>query len=872
MSAREKQPTVKVKPVASMVQIPGYVIRNVLGKGGMATVYLAIQESIGRQVALKVLAPDHHDETFSDRFLREARISSQLSHPNIITVYDAGVHQGHHYMAMEFIDGKNLKQARNDLSRKERVEIIRQVARALDFAGQKGFVHRDIKPENIMLHSDGRAILTDFGIARSHQDTTTGLTVTGKAIGTPHYMSPEQTKGLKVDHRSDIYSLGVVLYECLAGYVPYDGPSVVAVGIKHISDPIPQLPDSMQVFQTIINTAMSKDPAHRYQTAGEMLAALDAISEAELDYLDARARTLPGGEDAQTSSTMVSGTVQQTSLGGATPPPAVPPVSGGGTTASAGRGSAARARKRPRSPTAITETNEYRRLMARKRRVLFLFLLLVAGAAAWIYRAPLTRWWQSDLRPPLAAQFPQIFPPAAPPVETARPAAPAVGDTAAPEPDTATPAVAAPQQPTAETRARVAALREALTSRPDTAAETAVTLFREYRQILEADPESAWAKEGLRALRGWFTEQIHGALAEGRLEEARHLLETLADNLPEARFRDRFRHLEQELLRAETLQLHLARARRYIAGDALVSPAGANAVEELRAALQVEPDHAEARQLLRDIAARYTRTARKQLAAGNLHDAMESVRTGLRVIEGDRELLSLKAKIQARLDKEGAFSAQLARAEQQIRAGNLLTPPGNSAYDIYKAILLQDARNEPANAGLKRIAELLAAQIHDAVHAGRYEQAGQLLQRAESQLGLTAALADARASLEQALSARQPRISQVILANGRIESMAPQARPVILRAGAPLHVAFAYLNFKEAITILEARVIDRRGQAVVSSTVIVNNARGRQQFSPEVPGGLKPGKYRLELRLDDRILVRQPFLVRPPQRPPRPRL
>ncbi|HEB58623.1 MAG TPA: serine/threonine protein kinase [Gammaproteobacteria bacterium] len=857
MSAKENQPTVRIKPVASMVQIPGYVIKNVLGKGGMATVYLAIQESIGRQVALKVLAPDHHDETFSDRFLREARISSQLSHPNIITVYDAGVHQGHHYMAMEFIDGRNLKQARNDLSRKERVEIVKQVARALDFAGQKGYVHRDIKPENVMLHSDGRAILTDFGIARSHQDTATGLTVTGKAIGTPHYMSPEQTKGLKVDHRSDIYSLGVVLYECLAGYVPYDGPSVVAVGIKHISDPIPQLPNSMQVFQTIINTAMSKDPAHRYQSAGDMLAALEAISEAELDYIEAKAAAAPAG-DGTASSTMVSATVSQTSVDAMTPPP---PSSTGHR----------KARRPKRQPTTITETNDYKRLMARKRRVLYLFLLIVAGTVGWIYRAPLTQWWQVELRPRLAENFPQVFAPAVPPTEIPATAAP---DTPSPPaadagPDSGAPtATVQPGLPSAEVRAQIEALRAGLDDNPDNAHE----LFNHYRQILDADPQSEFARQGIRDLRSWFSDRIHTALEEGRLEQARHMLETLADNFPQARFRDGFRHLEQELLRAETLQLHLAKARRYIAGDALIRPAGANAVEELRAVLAIEPDHAEARQMMRDIVTGYYRTARKQMEAGNLHDAMASVRTGLGVIEGDSDLLSLKQQIQAKLDKEGAFSAQLARAERQIQAGNLLTPPGESAYDIYKTILLSDARNEPANAGLKRIAELLAVEIHDAVHAGKYQQAQQLLDRAESQLGLTDPLAEARASLEKALSAHQPRISQVVFANGTIDSMAPQARPVILKAGQPLHIAFAYLNFKEAITVLEARVLDRFGKALVTTTVIINNARGRQQFSPEIPGGLKPGRYWFELRLDNRPLIREPFLARPAQRPARPRL
>lgn len=203
------------------IQIPGYKILRELGHGGMAHVYLAVQESFGREVALKVLSPHlADDEQFSKRFLREARIVSQLHHPNIVTVFDAGKHGKYHYMSMEYIPGKDVKQLKDSITREEAIRIVKDVASALDFVGKKGIVHRDVKPENIMIHqSDNRVILMDFGIAHG-DDVTQGMTQTGKAIGTPHFMSPEQTKGLKVDHRSDIYSLGVVLFQLLASHLP----------------------------------------------------------------------------------------------------------------------------------------------------------------------------------------------------------------------------------------------------------------------------------------------------------------------------------------------------------------------------------------------------------------------------------------------------------------------------------------------------------------------------------------------------------------------------------------------------------------------------------------------------------------------------
>ena len=296
------------------IHIPGYQIKRQLGRGGMAFVYLAIQESFGREVALKILAPDHaQDKEFSERFLREARIISQLVHPNIVTVYDVGVHEGYHYLSMEYIRGHDLQQACRSLSKHQIINTIRDVAKALEYAHQKGYVHRDVKPENIMLHDDGRVVLMDFGIARG-SDTTLNMTKTGRAIGTPYYMSPEQTKGQPVDHRSDLYSLGVVLYQMLAGYVPYDADSAIAVGIKHVSAPIPQLTDSMRFLQPIINTCMSKNPTHRYQHASELIHVLEAIPEDMLAAAEARAAAFREAGRNHDSGTLIGGKSLNTSI------------------------------------------------------------------------------------------------------------------------------------------------------------------------------------------------------------------------------------------------------------------------------------------------------------------------------------------------------------------------------------------------------------------------------------------------------------------------------------------------------------------------------------------------------------------------------
>lgn len=280
--ALKKQTT--ASSISPMLEIPGYDIKGILGRGGMSTVYLATQKTIGRDVALKILAADFTDEQFSKRFVREAQIISQLTHPNIITIFDADIHKGCHYMAMEYIPGKTFAEARDDLNRLQKLIIITQVAQALEFARTKGYVHRDIKPENILLHSDGRAILTDFGIAKS-TDISHGLTETGKVMGTPYFMSPEQGKGLKVDHRSDIYSLGVVLFQALTGHVPYDGKSFVEIIMKHMQEDIPDLPKGLERLQPIIDNCLAKKPDQRYQTAQHLVDELKIIPRAIAESL-----------------------------------------------------------------------------------------------------------------------------------------------------------------------------------------------------------------------------------------------------------------------------------------------------------------------------------------------------------------------------------------------------------------------------------------------------------------------------------------------------------------------------------------------------------------------------------------------------------
>jgi tetratricopeptide (TPR) repeat protein len=267
------------------IDIPGYQILRQLGRGGMASVYLAIQQSMEREVALKVMLPQLSaaDPSFSERFVREAKIVAKLAHRHINAVYDVGVAGPYHYFSMEYITGGDLKShLRRGVTPKYALTIVRQIASALAFAHSKGYVHRDVKPENVLFREDGTAVLTDFGIAKA-SDPAHNMTATGTVIGTPHYMSPEQAMGRDIDRRSDTYSLGVMLYEMLTGKVPYTGDSAVSIGIKHLTEAIPVLPPTQKQYQPLLNKFLAKKAEHRFQNGEEIIAAIDALERSTIE-------------------------------------------------------------------------------------------------------------------------------------------------------------------------------------------------------------------------------------------------------------------------------------------------------------------------------------------------------------------------------------------------------------------------------------------------------------------------------------------------------------------------------------------------------------------------------------------------------------
>jgi eukaryotic-like serine/threonine-protein kinase len=259
-----------------------YRIIRKLGAGGMANVYLAEDQELGRRVAIKILDDRHAaDDSFIERFRREAKNAAGLSHPNIVSIYDRGEAEGTYYIAMEYLAGRTLKElmvSRGPTPIGIAIDYTRQILAALGFAHRNGIVHRDIKPHNVVVDADGRLKVTDFGIARSGASQ---MTEAGSIIGTAQYLSPEQARGAPVDQRSDVYSVGIVLYEMLTGKVPFTGDTPLEIAMKHLSEvPVPpsELRDDVpEDLDMIALRALAKDPEDRYQTAAEMDADLARI-------------------------------------------------------------------------------------------------------------------------------------------------------------------------------------------------------------------------------------------------------------------------------------------------------------------------------------------------------------------------------------------------------------------------------------------------------------------------------------------------------------------------------------------------------------------------------------------------------------------
>ena len=261
-----------------------YRLDRKIGSGGMADVWLADDTELDRKVAIKILHDNFaQDAEFVERFQREAQAAAGLQHPNVVGIFDRGAFDGTYFIAMEYVDGPSMKDlVKGGMSPKDAIDFTRQILNAARFAHRKGIVHRDLKPQNVLIDGEGRARVADFGIARAGESSS--ITATGSVMGTAQYISPEQAQGKPTTPRSDIYSIGVILYEALTGRVPFEGDSAVAVALKQVSE-APRRPSAIKpnvppALDAVVMRALAKDPDARFKDADAFLKALDAAEKA----------------------------------------------------------------------------------------------------------------------------------------------------------------------------------------------------------------------------------------------------------------------------------------------------------------------------------------------------------------------------------------------------------------------------------------------------------------------------------------------------------------------------------------------------------------------------------------------------------------
>lgn len=288
----------------------GYRLDELVARGGMGVVYRATELASGRDVALKLILPDlAEDRLFRRRFEREARLSAELDHPHAIPVYEAGECDGHLFLAMKFVDGTDLRSTiawMGHLHPRRAALIVSQVAAALDAAHERGLIHRDVKPDNVLLEareSGVHSYLTDFGLSKL-TSSQSGLTRTGRWVGTVDYAAPEQVQAAEVDARCDIYALGCVLYEALTGTVPYPRPREVQKILAHISDPVPSVAaisgQELEAFDSVVARALAKEPSERFSSAGELgRAAVSAAEQCSVSEEEANWTPFESGSESE---------------------------------------------------------------------------------------------------------------------------------------------------------------------------------------------------------------------------------------------------------------------------------------------------------------------------------------------------------------------------------------------------------------------------------------------------------------------------------------------------------------------------------------------------------------------------------------------
>lgn len=797
--------------------IPGYKIVKILGKGGMATVYLALQDIFEREVALKVMAKGlTEDPAFGQRFMREAQIVSKLIHPNIVTVYDVGLHEGSYYLSMEYINGADLKHARQELDFLEKIQAVKSIASALDVSGAKGYVHRDIKPENIMIESGTkRAVLMDFGIARA-SEADISVTQAGTAIGTPHYMSPEQAKGNDVDPRADLYSLGVVLFYLIAGYVPFEGDSAVAIGIRHITEAVPELPSHLKDLQWFVDKAMAKDPDDRFQTGAEFITALNSLDLEHLANQTELFASTSHTTDFDTPTVVSELPIHQ-------------------------YGDSSRKKEEPESFTLSFTTEEPPTLNIKWP--------LYAASACVAVIAIVGIYLVASYEPtPITTQ--------------AKPAAPqtSIADLVLGRGPKLTPE----QQNTLNK----------LTAEIDLSHKRYQQNAREkelrllvglYRQLLAITPNNETAQETLNLLADEQIAKLLPMFNSGDFKEAQKDLAVVLQLFPNyepqalklARTRMTMRSKLEDLLDNGD---HWYRREQY------TQPENENAAQSYQAALEIVPELIPAKEGLERIARTLTAQAHKSLNRAELSDARAAIHQALVALPTYTPALELEAQLLSSSSIEDKIETLLDQADRHTRKGRLFAPNSNNAFDAYTAILAIDKHNTLALQRRDELINMLNERVLKLINEGEYEAAEQRMAVALNQQPNNPDLRQLSKNIDETIAKHKfrhtPRID-VVRASGAANIPLDAQQPRTIAISDKIFFKFTYYNLEDSKIMLSAQLFNHNNNnALGSKPVFVKGPNGESEFIFDLDrNGIKAGTYRLELNLAGKKIAELIFRV-----------
>lgn len=741
---------------AAIPTITGYVLREAIGRGGMSEVYVGAEVATHEQVAIKVLSPElSADEEYKSRFLKGARLHQSLRHPNISRVLDYGESPAGCYLVTEFLSGGDLNERlQRGMHLQALIKVVKDIARALDYAHAVGVIHRDIKPDNILFRTDGTAVLTDFGIADKASQAST-KTSRGTVVGTPEYMSPEQAAGRPLDGRSDLYSLGVVLYRMLTGDLPFRADTAVSVALKHHQDPIPRLPNYLHALQTVVDRLLAKKTEQRFDNGEQLVEALDAL------------RASPAMPEATIKTQPIS-TREIMAVGGDL---------------------------LSTSPDTARQERHTRRRKQRRRLQLAASVLLVTGLVGgggyyaydqgWLVPEAVLAQLGMGEDPRLAVAWSEARSLRQDPNQSLTAIVAGYRRVLAIDPDhqraqqevaslasdwklSIDEAVQQGNLENAQTRLEEAravfpndvqwiqlnvelqnrfraerimvSAQALLTSNGMSDLPSATAAIQSFQEVLRLAPENQAAQLALNDIAVHYAGLASSAANAGEVATAINLLERAsAANGTLTELDDVRRLISQATTAQAAINDLLLQARRYRAENQLIAPPGENAAELYHRVLVTDPGNVIATQGLDEVTSQITTRVDQLLADGQLDGVSLMVTQAASAGMAEAVINDIRGRLDAEQERLETVTGNLTAARELIAQGYLTAPLGNNAVAYLREVQKLDPGNTTAQSLLEQCAQRLAAVAQEAHQFGLYDAAEQYLDLA---LTITPEMAD----------------------------------------------------------------------------------------------------------------------------------